>query len=153
MIFQIDTTGLGPGDAVTRGQCETVVGFTEDEYPKDYQFALLQLLGVVQKQLKKEHGRELTVRIVGGELHVLTDQEAAAYNPRRFDAGLRLARRAHRRLMAVNVGNLEPEDKTIFAKNVSNQSFKLSQLRKRAEVPLIPTERQTPKMTFKKRNS
>ena len=53
MIFQIDTTGLSPGDAITRGQCETVIGFTEDANPKDYQFSLLQLLGVVQKQLKK----------------------------------------------------------------------------------------------------
>lgn len=153
MIFQIDTTGLSPGDAITRGQCEAVIGFTEDTHPKDYQFALLQLLGVVQKQLKKEHGRELTVRIVGGELHVLTDQEAASYNPKRFEAGLRLARRSHRRLMAVKVSSLTPEDKAIFAKNVSNQAYKLSMLRKRAEVPLIPSERQTPKMTFKKRNS
>jgi len=153
MIFQIDTTGLSPGDAITRGQCETVIGFTEDASPKDYQFALLQLLGVVQKQLKKEHGRELTVRIVGGELHVLTDQEAAAYNPKRFEAGLRLARRAHRRLMAVQVSGLTPEDKAIFAKNVGNQAYKLSMLRKRAEVPLIANERQTPVMLFGKRKS
>lgn len=153
MIFQIDTTNLSPGDAITRGECETVIGYTEDQRPKEYQFALLQLLGVVQKQLKKEHGRELTVRIVGGELHVLTDQEAAAYNPRRFEAGLRLARRAHRRLMAVNVRGLTPEDKAIFAKNVSNQAHKLSMLRKKAEVPLQATERQTPVMVFGKKKS
>ena len=151
MIFQIDTRKIKPGDSLSQGDCETVIGFTADSNPLQWQFALLQLLGVVQKQLKKEHGRELTVRIVGQELHVLTDAEAAGYNPKRFDAGLRLARRAHRRLMAVNVGKLSAADRDLFAKNVSNQAHKLSMLRRKDDVPLTATERTTPVMTFQAR--
>jgi hypothetical protein len=151
MIFQIDTRKIKPGDSLSQGDCETVIGFTADSNPLQWQFALLQLLGVVQKQLKKEHGRELTVRIVGQELHVLTDGEAAGYNPKRFDAGLRLARRAHRRLMAVNVSKLSAADRELFAKNVSNQAHKLSMLRRKDDVPLTATERTTPVMTFQAR--
>ena len=151
MIIQIDTRKIKPGDSLSQGDCETVIGFTADSNPLQWQFALLQLLGVVQKQLKKEHGRELTVRIVGQELHVLTDGEAAGYNPKRFDAGLRLARRAHRRLMAVNVSKLSAADRDLFAKNVSNQAHKLSMLRRKDDVPLTATERTTPVMTFQAR--
>ena len=152
MIIQIDTRKIKPGDSLSQGDCEAVIGFTADSNPLQWQFALLQLLGVVQKQLKKEHGRELTVRIVGSGLHVLTDQEAAGYTPKRFDAGLRLARRAHRRLMAVNVGKLSAADRDLFAKNVSNQAHKLSMLRRKDDVPLTATERTTPVMTFQARS-
>lgn len=151
MNFQIDTTRLKPGGIVSQSDCESIIGFTEVSNQKDWQFAILQLLGVVQKQLKKEHGRELTVRIVGCELHVLTDEDAALYNPKRFEAGLRLARRAHRRLMAVNVSRLSASDREMFAKNVSNQSHKLSMLRRRDTIPIPATERTTPVMTFQRK--
>jgi hypothetical protein len=88
------------------------------------------------------------VRIVGNELHVLTDQESASYNPKRFEAGLRLARRSHRRLMAVNVAKLTGADRELYAKNVSNQAHKLSMLRKKEELPVNPVERTTPVMSW-----
>jgi len=147
MNFQIDTTKIKPGDSITLAACEEAIGQTCDE-SKEWQFALLQLLGVVQKQLKKEHRRELTVRIVGNELHVLTDAESASYNPKRFEAGLRLARRAHRRLMAVNVARLTGADRDLYAKNVSNQAHKLSMLRKKEELPVNPAVRTTPVMSW-----
>ena len=150
MIFQVDTTKLRPGDSISGPECESVIGFTEESDTKAYGFELLKLLGVVQKQLKKEHSRELTVRIVGGrELHILTDAESAEYNPRRFAAGLRLARRAHRRLLAVNVANLNGTDRESYAKSVSNQAHQLSMLRRRGpDVPLVSAERKTPVMVF-----
>ena len=151
MIFQVNTKQLKPGDSIGQSDCESAIGFTEESNQKEYQFALLQLLGTVQKQLKKEHGRELTVRIVGQELHILTDQESASYNPKRFDAGLRLARRAHRRLMAVNVARLTAADREMYAKNVSSQAFKLSMLRKKEDVPLTANERTTPVMEFSRK--
>jgi len=147
MIFQIDTSKVRPGDSIPLAMCEEAIGYKCDD-SKEWQFALLQLLGIVQKQLKKEHRRELTVRIVGNELHVLTDQESASYNPKRFDAGLRLARRSHRRLMAVNVATLTGADRELYAKNVSNQAHKLSMLRKKEELPVNPSVRNTPVMSW-----
>ncbi len=153
MLFAVDTKHIKPGDTITQGECEAVIGFQEESAQKDFQFAMLQLCGVVAKQLKDEHGRELTVRIINNTLQVLTDAESALYNPKRFDAGLRLARRAHRRLMAVNVGKLDSADRQLYAKNVSHQAFKLSMLRKRAEVELKPAERTTPVMVFNERRN
>jgi hypothetical protein len=150
MNFQIDTTKVKPGDSIPLAMCEEAIGHKCDE-SKEWQFALLQLLGVVQKQLKKEHRRELTVRIVGNELHVLTDAESASYNPKRFEAGLRLARRAHRRLMAVNVGKLSGQEREMHMRNIGNQSYKLSMLRKKESIALTATERTTPVMVFAER--
>jgi hypothetical protein len=147
MIFQIDTSNVKPGDSISLATCEEAIGHKCDE-SKEWQFALLQLLGLVQKQLKKEHKRELTVRIVGNELHILTDAEASTYNPKRFDAGLRLARRSHRRLMAVNVAKLTGQDRELYAKNVSMQAHKLSMLRMKQELPVNPTVRNTPVMSW-----
>jgi hypothetical protein len=53
MIIQIDTRKIKPGDSLSQGDCEAVIGFTADSNPLQWQFALLQLLGVVQKQLKE----------------------------------------------------------------------------------------------------
>ena len=151
MQLSIDTTHIKPGGTISQAECENIIGFTEASSPKDWALAVLQLSGVVAKQLHSEHGRELTVRIVQNSLQILTDAEAADYNPKRFDAGLRQARRAHRRLMAVNVGKLSADDRQVYAKNVSNQAFKLSMLRKKAVVDLQPAERTTPAVVFKER--
>jgi len=148
---QIKTDKLKLGDGIPQAFCEDIIGFPETSDPKGFAFALLQLLGLVQKQLKQQHGRDITVRIVKSELHILTDAEAAEYNPKRFDVGLRMARRAHRRLMAVNVGKLSAEQRDLYAKNVSNQSFKIALLRKRETIEATPTERTTPVMTFVER--
>ena len=150
-MLPIDTRKIKPGDTITQQQCEEVIGYPEASNTKDWPFAILQLLGIVQKQLRQEQGRELTVRIVGNELHILTDQEAAEYNPKRFDAGLRLARRAHRRLMAVNVGKLSAQEREMHMKNIGNQAHKLSMLRKKESLALPATERTTPVMAFAER--
>lgn len=150
-MIPIDTRKMKPGDTISQQQCEEVIGYPELSNEKDWAFAMLQLLGVVQKQLRQEQGRELTVRIVANELHILTDQEAAEYNPKRFDAGLRLARRAHRRLMAVNVAKLSSQEREMHAKNIGNQAHKLSMLRKKEQIALPGTERTTPVMVFAER--
>lgn len=131
--------------------CESVLGMTKEQNADVWQLSMLALMEVVRKQLKKQHGRDITVRIVGRELHVLTDAEAAEYNPKRFDAGLRLARRAHRRLLAVNTAKLAPDQREAHMKTIGNQAHKLSMLRRRDEVPIQATERTTPVMVFGER--
>jgi hypothetical protein len=150
MIFQIDTTGIRPGDSISQAACEAAIGRKCDD-SKDWQFSLLKLLGIVQNQIRKEHGRELTVRIDGNSLHVLSDREASEYNPKRFLAGLKLARRAHRRLLAVNVSKLTAAEKTSHAKAVAIQAHKLSMLRGKTEIPLTGTVRTTPVMSWDKK--
>jgi len=144
MNFQIDTTGLIAGDVIDQMTCETIIGFKEVDDPKAWALQILQLSGQVGTQLKKEHGRELTIRIHDNALNILTDQQAAEYNPKRFDSGLRQARRAHRRLMAVDVSKLDATTLGYYSKNVTNQAFKLSMLRKKEAAELPVSQRQTP---------
>ncbi len=148
MEILIDTSSVDLGDVIPQTVCESIIGFTESEDFKGWSLAMLQLLGVVQKQIRAKFGREITVRIIGSEIHILNDQEAASYNPRRFEAGLRVARRSHRRLMAVNVAKLSGEQRESHMKNLSNQTHKLSMLRHREEIALPATERKTPVMVF-----
>lgn len=147
----IDVSSLEHGDALTQEQCEDAIGYSESSDPKAFQFSLLQLMGVIQKALRQDRGREYTLRIVGSEIRILTDAEAAEYNPKRFEAGLRLARRAHRRLMAVNTASLNAEQRESHMKAVMAQAHKLSMLRKREELPLESKKATTPKMVFSSR--
>lgn len=151
MEISIDTTQLKLGGCILQQDCESVLGMTKEQNADVWQLSMLALMEVVRKQLKKQHGRDITVRIVGRELHVLTDAEAAEYNPKRFDAGLRLARRAHRRLLAVNTAKLAPDQREAHMKTIGNQAHKLSMLRRRDEVPIQATERTTPVMVFGER--
>jgi hypothetical protein len=147
MIFQIDTNGLGPGDTIAVEVCEQAIG-RKDDNSKQWTFDLLKLLGVVQTQLKKEHQRELTVRISGNELHILTDSEAAKHNPKRFDAGLDLARRSQRRLLAVDWSKLTPREREETEKNQTRQAFLISLMRTKEPIKPEPHIRTTPVMTF-----
>ena len=150
--MQINTDNLKLGDLIPQDMCENIIGdIAENMGESAFALAMLNLMGLVSKQLKKQHGRDITVRIVKNELHILTDSESAEYNPKRFDVGLRMARRAHRRLLAVNVSKLDAAERGMYAKNVSNQSFKIALLRKRETIEATPTERTTPVMTFVER--
>lgn len=144
MKFHFSIDGLNPGDEITKSTCEQVIGFTEESDPKAFQLEILQLSQEVSKRLHKSHGRLLTVRISNSSLYILTDEEASNYNPKRFEAGLKLARRSHRRLMAVNVGSLDAQSKDRHMKNVAVQAFKLSMLRKQQPAPEIATTRTVP---------
>lgn len=151
MELLVDTSNANLGDVITQAKCEEIIGFTEKSDFKGWQLAMLQLLGVVQKQLRAQHRRDITVRIVGNEIHILTDSEAATYNPKRFEAGLRMARRSHRRLLAVNTSKLTPQQREQHMKTIGNQAHKLSMLRRREEIPLPASERKTPVMAFANR--
>lgn len=144
VMYLIDTNGLGPGDVIDELACKGVIGTSETEDPKGWQLGMLALSTQVALQLKKQHGRELTVRIKDNSLWILTDQQASEYNPKRFDAGLKLARRAHRRLMAVDRSGLTVDQRQTHDNNVRIQAFKLSMLRKKESSELVPVQRTSP---------
>ena len=147
----IDLSNVKLGAVIPKSVCESAIGFSESSDPKKWSIKMLKLLGYVSSGLKKIFGREITVRCIQGELHVLTDSDAAAYNPRRFEVGLRMSRRAHRRLMSVDASKLSPEELSSYSKNVSNEAFKLAGLRRKPDPSHVATERTTPLMTFTER--
>ena len=139
------------GDEITEAACTAILGFTRDQRPEDFALGLLRIKHDVEKALKARHGREITVRIVKDTVRVLDDREAAEYNPKRFADGLRIARRAHRRLMAVDVSKLTPTEREEYGKAVTKQAAKLSMIRKpQPEAEPVPAETTLPRMFAKK---
>lgn len=143
----IDFSTIEIGGEVSQELCEQHLGISYADDPTRYALALLGLLGEVRKYLKDKHHREITVRAVKCQLLILTDAEAARYNPKRFADGMRLIRRAHRRLLAVDVSKLTPEQRATYGRDVETQSARLSLLRKpREATPAEAVQRAVPKL-------
>jgi len=145
--MEIDFDGIELGGEIPQALCETHLTIRQQEQPERYALALLKLLQEVRKYLKTRHGREITVRAVKHGLLILDDREAAAYNPKRYADGLRIARRAHRRLMAVDVSKLTPEERTKHGRAVERQGAQLLMMRdKPKDIPVPAVKRATPKL-------
>lgn len=138
---------LQPGQSITQAEIESATGQTESKDPQAFALLLLRVRADLITHLKRIHGRELTVRIVKGDLHILGDREAADYNPKRYSQGLRIARRAHRRLMAVDVSKLTPQERDQHTRTVCRQASALSSLRTKPAETVVATSRpETPKL-------
>ena len=138
---------LQPGQSITQAEIESATGQMESTDPQAFALLLLRVRGDLITHLKRQHGRELTVRIVKGDLHILDDREAADYNPKRYAQGLRIARRAHRRLMAVDVSKLTPQEREQHTRTVCRQASALSSLRAKPQEAVVATDRPvTPKI-------
>jgi len=138
---------LQPGQLITQAEIESATGQQEAKDPQAFALLLLRVRADLIAHLKRIYGRELTVRIVKGDLLILNDREAADYNPKRYSQGLRIARRAHRRLMAVDVTKLTPQERELHTKVVCKQASALSAIRSKPEaVATHPQRPATPKI-------
>jgi hypothetical protein len=141
-----DYGSLIMGGGISVVECQQLIGFSENEKPKEYGLAMLQIMAGVTKAMREKYQRRVTVRIVKGGIQILTDSEAAVYNATRFDQGLKIARRSHRRSLAVDVAGLSQAEKDAHQKNLAIQGAKLSMLRTKIDVELPATTRSTPRM-------
>jgi len=132
---------LQPGQSITQAEIESATGQHESTDPQAFALLLLRVRGDLITHLKRQHGRELTVRIIKGDLLILDDRQAAAYNPKRYTQGLRIARRAHRRLMAVDVSKLTPQEREQHTRTVCRQASALSSLRAKPAEVVSATDR------------
>jgi hypothetical protein len=136
MQFDIDVTGLEPGDNVEQSVCEQLIGMERKGNEYAYQFALLQLGDFIQKSLWKI-GKQFTVRTTNQEVQVLTHEEASKYNASRFELAIAKLRRCNRRLNAVDPGQLTKEAREEHGRTIIRQSRVLSLL-KSANSDLTP---------------
>jgi hypothetical protein len=63
----------------------------------------------VKQVLKRLIGNNPTIRVLRGAVHVLTDEQASAYNPKFFESGRKKLRRATKQMGSVDTTNL-PQD-------------------------------------------
>lgn len=143
----LDFSTVEIGGEVSQQVCEEHIGMTYADDATGYSLGLLKLMDEVRRYMRDKHHREITVRAVKGQLLILTDGEAAKYNPKRFADGLRLIRRAHRRMLAIDVSKLTPEERVKYGRDLETQSARLTMLRKRPEtIAAEVVHRATPKL-------
>lgn len=128
MNFDIDVENVEPGTTIEQSTVEQIIGIKRKGNEYAYQFALMQLGEFVQRSLWKI-GKHYTVRTSGGEVQVLTHEEASKYNDSRFDLAIEKMRRCNRRLAAVDIGQLSKEAREDHGKALVKQSRILAMMK------------------------
>ena len=143
-VKDYDFSQLRLGDEISRAQCEKMIETTEDRNPKQYKLGLLAILTEVRRAMRLKFGRRITVRCLQGGISVLTDSEAAEYNPKRFEQAVAICRRAHRQLCDVDVRKLNEAEKAAYGRAFTSQAARVAMLRVRIDTELPAVERSTP---------
>lgn len=145
--WPVDWDSLKKGDFIDRERCEKIVDCPSDS-PK-YALKLLSFKETVEREMA-DRGKPVTVRVDHGSLKILTDSEASAYNEDRQRASLRAFSRGHRRNVAVDVAELNDEDKAKHERRllvggtiltaIQSARSKLSLIKHKDERPKLGTE-------------
>ena len=106
--YPLDYDTLKKGDVITAEQLEKITGLPRDS--TKYQLKVMALQQHVADELAVR-GRPVTVVVRLRELVILTDAEASTYNHERLGVHLHGAMRAHDRTQAVDVSNLDDDQK------------------------------------------
>lgn len=117
--YPIDYEKLQKGDVITAAVVHQITGLQPDD--RKYGFAILKLCKEAEREMY-ERNKPATCRIVGSEIHVLSDAVALEHNADQFESGLRKARRSHRRLTWVDSQLLTDEEKKTLEQRLITQS-------------------------------
>jgi hypothetical protein len=113
--FPIDYDSLKKGDVIPAELLEKIAEAPRST-PK-YQLKVLAFQQQIMDEMRAR-GNPVTVIVRGGEIVVLTDAEASTYNAERLGAHLHGVMRAHERSQAVDVANLDDEQKKVHTRRV-----------------------------------
>jgi hypothetical protein len=150
MNFEVDVENVEPGTTIEQSTVEQIVGIKREGNEYNYQFLLMQLGEFVQRSLWKI-GKQYTVRTSGGEVQVLTHEEASRHNANKFELRMDGMRRDNRRLVAVDVGALSKESREDHGKAIIKQSRILSMLKSaRSELTLAAEQPKKPVVVIRK---
>jgi hypothetical protein len=108
----IDTDRLAKGDTVSVSEIERITSTVRGT--DGYALAAMALCQFIQKA----KGNAVTVRVDGGSIRLLTDEEAVDYNERQFASSIGRAGRAHYRQMGVDTSNLASESRAAHERSV-----------------------------------
>jgi hypothetical protein len=140
--YPLDFDALTKGSVIRLPEIEQALGATRDT--EGFGLAVLRLRGRIEEEME-ERGTPATVCVRDGDLHILSDEDAAEYNPAQFSAGLRRAVRSHRRLLQVDAGQLSPLARSRFDRRAEVQGKILQSVaRARRELAVVAHRRSTP---------
>lgn len=141
--FPLDFDSLKKGDEISTEQIEEF-GRCNVRDEKRFRLAALQLKNRIVRECR-ERGKFLTVAVIKCRIRLLTDEEAAIYNPRQFKQGFRRQLRALRRLTEVNATNLSEQQHRDHERNLLVMGKMVQAARSaRAVINAIPHQRTTP---------
>ncbi len=127
-MFDIDVSSVEPGTVLEMRECERLFGYARETNPTKYQFDLMRLADWIYKTLLKED-QTMTVICDGSDIRVLTHQQASDYNQQHFTNAIRKMRKCHKRLMAVDTGELDAMKVILHDKSIVRQSRILQTIR------------------------
>ena len=110
---------------------------------KGFPLAILGFVERLRNELE-DRNKPATVAVVKGMVCVLTDQEASVYNPAEFERGLKKAKRAHRRTLQIDVGQLDENNKLRHERNIVTQAAILAAVREAKNTTVIAYKRSVP---------
>lgn len=122
-----EASELVPGFEISREACEQLIGLRY-EHDMRYGLELVKLASHIDR-LIRDDGRLCTIRTQGGGVQVLTDSAAARYNVDRFENAIDLMKRCKKRLDAVNVSRLDPDELRAYDRNRNHQGRTLAAVR------------------------
>lgn len=133
-LAKLNIDQLGKGSVLEPQTLSAFFGVSLDD--RRYTMRILELRDAVSDHFRTKRGEVVTLAIRDDALHVLSDEEAAEYNRRDFERGVRALRRAHRRNLAVNLGQLGGKDRAEHLRALESQgrqALALSRERRRQE--------------------
>lgn len=141
--YPIDFDALQKGDEITTQQIEEF-GRCTHEQEKQFRFAAMSLKDRIVKECR-DRGKLFTVIITKMRIRILTDEEAALYNPRQFKQGFRRQVRSLRRLTEVNTSSLSEQQQKDHERNLLVFGKMLQAARSaRAKVQAVAHQRTIP---------
>lgn len=148
-MFDIEVDNIEPGTVIEQSTAEKIVAVRKTENPMEFQFRLMQLSSEIERMLWRI-GKQYTVRISGGDIQVLTHEEASRYNAARFENAIEKLKKCNRRLAAVDVRELSKEAREDHGRSIIKTSHILAMVTTaRRDLTLGTASASVPKMTFK----
>lgn len=138
----IDKLDLTKGSVIS---VEIIEAMVNVEFgTNEYNFALIKLVQEIDNNLCRK-GNIFTLCCVKGAIHILTDEDAVAYNAKASEQAIRKMDRAHTRAQAVDKRNLDDVTRVVHSRNLAIQGRILTEInRVKEEFLLEETPRKTP---------
>jgi len=140
--YPVDFDLIDYGDVVPNSILEEFYGVSEDD--ERFRFKQIQFIHYLDSELRSR-GKVCTICTKDGQIRILTHEEAAEYNRKKFNCHISGMARSHEKNMNVDrdyltTNQLDKHDHTVMFQSKILQSI----LNVRSEIQLETTKRKTP---------
>lgn len=140
--WPMDFDSLDYGSVIPNNVIEDYYGVRVDE--ESFRFKQIKFIQLVDKELRSR-GMIATICVRNGQIKILTHQEAAEYNRKRFNCHIAGMARVHEKNMHVVAQELDKNTRDFHTKTVMFQSRALQAvLQTKGEFQLQSSQRKSP---------